>query len=193
MSAKHLDPRVKRTQAAFQQALLSLLQQKHFEQIRIKEIAETAGFSRHAFYSHFESKEALLFSYFDDVFKKIGRLFLADYQAQEAVALFDIIQRSFDVWREHAVMLEYVLQVGRQDQIIERFRKHFELILEIYLRSRQKQAPSQALRSYLISYVVGGWFSLIKQWTFEGMQHDSATMTQLLLDVSPVSLLIGDD
>lgn len=192
MSVEKIDPRIKRTQLAFQKALLELLKVKPIEQIRIKEIAAHAGFSRHAFYSHFDSKEALLFSYADDLFAEIAELVRGGYEGAENLEFFELFRKSFDLWREHAEMLKYALQVDKKDLAAMRFRKHSEVIIALYLESRNRPAPDNLLQDYVLEFTIGGWFMLIDKWVREGMIQDSATMAQLLIDVTPLALLIGE-
>ena len=170
-----------------------LLQEKPFEQIRIKEVAQQAGFSRHAFYSHFDSKEALLFSYVDDLFRKIADLVCDGYEGKEKVELYELLKRSFDLWRDHAEMLQYVMQVDNKDLVLARFRRHTAIIIELYLQNRRTTPPDHELEAYVLEYATGGLFELIKRWANEGMVHDSAKMAQLLLDVMPLDLLVGEE
>jgi AcrR family transcriptional regulator len=55
-----LDPRIKRTRQALEQAFLAALAEKGFQAISVQEIAERAGVNRATFYAHFEDKYALL-------------------------------------------------------------------------------------------------------------------------------------
>lgn len=66
MTATQVDRRVRRTRQRLKQALLELVNQKPFEAISIREIADRADVGRSTFYSHFSTKEELLFSGFED-------------------------------------------------------------------------------------------------------------------------------
>lgn len=54
------DPRAVRTRAGLQQAFKDLLDEKPFHKITVTDIAEQAGFARHTFYNHYETKEDIL-------------------------------------------------------------------------------------------------------------------------------------
>src|ERR1700685_4317633 len=58
--AENLDPRIRRTRLALQQALGRLLETKEFDAISVQEIAEAAGVNRATFYDHYTDKFALL-------------------------------------------------------------------------------------------------------------------------------------
>ena len=60
------DLRIKRTQRAIKDAFYSLVEEKGFEHITVKDITERAMISRNTFYLHYEDKYDLLnkISYF---------------------------------------------------------------------------------------------------------------------------------
>ena len=57
---RNLDPRIRRTRLALQQALAKLLQEKEFDKISVQDITETATVNRATFYDHYTDKFALL-------------------------------------------------------------------------------------------------------------------------------------
>lgn len=57
---KKMDPRVKRTRALLQQALMKLIKEKPFDRITVQDIANRAELNRATFYAHFEDKHGLL-------------------------------------------------------------------------------------------------------------------------------------
>lgn len=58
--AETVDPRIRRTRLALQQALSKLLETKEFDAISVQEIAEAAAVNRATFYDHYTDKFALL-------------------------------------------------------------------------------------------------------------------------------------
>jgi AcrR family transcriptional regulator len=59
------DRRVRRTHRRLKEALLELIEERDFDRITVEDITERADVARSTFYSHFGSKEELLFSGFD--------------------------------------------------------------------------------------------------------------------------------
>lgn len=66
MSRNRLDRRVRRTRTRLKEALLELLDETSYEAITIRDLTDRADVGRSTFYSHYDSKEDLLFSGFDD-------------------------------------------------------------------------------------------------------------------------------
>jgi AcrR family transcriptional regulator len=65
--AKRRDRRVERTQQLLKETLLSLIREKGFEGLTVQEIIDRANVGRATFYAHFDNKDDLLLSGFDEV------------------------------------------------------------------------------------------------------------------------------
>jgi AcrR family transcriptional regulator len=64
---KGRDRRIERTQQLLRAALRSLIQEKGFEVLTVQEIIDRANVGRATFYSHFDNKDDLLVSGFEDL------------------------------------------------------------------------------------------------------------------------------
>lgn len=69
MNAKNKSPdrRVQRTRDALRDALISLLEERGWDDINIQDLCERANVGRSTFYLHFQNKEELLVGGFDDL------------------------------------------------------------------------------------------------------------------------------
>jgi AcrR family transcriptional regulator len=65
--AKKPDRRVQRTEQLLRGALLSLIQEKDFETLSVQDIIDRANVGRATFYAHFDNKDDLLVSGFDNL------------------------------------------------------------------------------------------------------------------------------
>lgn len=65
MAHKRPDRRVGRTRRRLKEALLELIRERRYDAITIEDITARADVGRSTFYSHFDSKEDLLFAGFD--------------------------------------------------------------------------------------------------------------------------------
>jgi len=67
MSHGNTDLRVLKTKKSIYEALLHLMEQHAFEEIKVSEICEDAMINRSTFYAHFEDKYALFDSFINDL------------------------------------------------------------------------------------------------------------------------------
>jgi AcrR family transcriptional regulator len=65
--AKGQDRRVHRTQRLLREALVALIREKGFEALTVQDIFDRANVGRATFYAHFDNKEDLLVSGFDEL------------------------------------------------------------------------------------------------------------------------------
>lgn len=65
MAQRRTDRRIQRTKRRLHEALLGLIDKKRYAAISIREITQAADVGRSTFYSHFKSKEELLFLAFE--------------------------------------------------------------------------------------------------------------------------------
>lgn len=93
------DPRALRSSAAMRAALLTLLEQKPFDQITIREIAATAGIGYATFFRHHPSKEALLDHLAADEIERLVTLALPALQASDSRASCRTLCRYIDTHR----------------------------------------------------------------------------------------------
>ena len=67
MEARKDGRRVQRTQQLLRASLVSLIEEKGFEALTVQDIIDRANVGRATFYAHFDNKEDLLVSLFDEV------------------------------------------------------------------------------------------------------------------------------
>lgn len=72
MATRHPDRRVRRTKQRLKDALMGLLAQRDYDEITIRDLTRRADVGRSTFYSHFASKEELLFSGFDEWLRSVA-------------------------------------------------------------------------------------------------------------------------
>jgi AcrR family transcriptional regulator len=174
------DPRSIRARKAITQALIDLLKVKPYGKITITDISESAGFARHTFYNHYETKEELLNSIIDSI---LGEYFAemgpwnAIMRSPEKYQQF--MQRFFEVWRAHAEVVEIFKSVDIDCLLINRLKAHFT---EYYLERGNQEITGMGMdmAHYLINFNAYSFAAILRQWFQDVMKYSPEIMGQFL-------------
>jgi AcrR family transcriptional regulator len=167
MGARKNDRRVLRTQQLLRAALLSLVEEKGFEELTVQDIIDRANVGRATFYAHFDNKEDLLVSGFDGL-----RLALRDLQIQARSRGGDSDEQLFSFSHEmFAHIAEYrkvframvgkpsgaLVQQLLQKIVVDLVRDDLKAL---WVRRGHRSAPAEAV----VQFVTGGLFGLGMLW-----------------------------
>jgi len=178
----HMDPRVRRTRLLLQESLLELLKTKTLNKIQIKQITENADISRHAFYTHFESKEDLLFSYCDDFIMPLKDAAFLKANHTGNLDLASLLTAMFEHWQAHKQVLKWVMQVENKDLFINRLQESVIAITEQWLQHLDVELHSR--QDYIIDFVTGGVYMLLRRWLKDDMSPSASEIGYLTYQLS---------
>ena len=169
------DARVRRTQHRLRDAIVSLIHEKSYPAIAVKEILERADVGRSAFYAHFSNKDALLASGIEQMLHAT-----APREVSRALAPFGkVLSFSFPVFDyiggcRHAVDAK----MGRKGRTI--LHQHLRRVLRNRIRDDVRQAleagngaASLIPADLAVEYIVTT-FILILNWWVESRSPLSA-------------------
>ena len=176
---KKEDRRVRRTRKLLQSALIQLLRKKPLSKIHIKEIVEVADVSRPTFYQHFDTKEKLLFSHFDDLIETIHEVVFTQAREGETVDMLRLLTVSYGQWQLHNEELQWVLQVENKDLLISSLYTHFATLKREIDKHEPLDESSVAYEDYILGFVSGGAYMLLKMWLDNGMRESAEEMAHL--------------
>ncbi len=165
--AKKADRRIERTQQLLRGALFSLIQEKGFEALSVQDIIDRANVGRATFYTHFDNKQDLLVSGFDDL-----RASLKERQREALTRGASVDERVFAFSQEmfaHANDHREIFQamVGKESGAAIQRLLH-KLLVDL-VRDDVKAAvprndggsvPTEAL----VQFIGGGLFGLLMWW-----------------------------
>ena len=165
--ARKLDRRVQRTQQLLREALVSLIQEKGYEALSVQDIIDRANVGRATFYSHFDNKEDLLVSGFDEL-----RASLRERQREALARQAGLEERvlgfSYEMFA-HANEYRSVFQamVGRRSHAIVQ-QLLFKILLDLIRNDLQATVPRVRARSIqveaLAQFITGALFGLMTWW-----------------------------
>lgn len=141
------------------EALYSLLENKHFSEITVKDITEKAGVSRLTFYRNFETKEDIIRYHMKCGFEE----YLQELENNKIISLQDMITLCFRYWEQRK---EEIIMLSSQNMswlLREPFEEFLNKILEC-IEFKEKYTYFQ------VQFLIGGMFSNMIAWVND--RHD---------------------
>jgi AcrR family transcriptional regulator len=165
--AARKDRRVERTRQLVRAAFRSLLEEKGYETLTVQEIIDRANVGRATFYAHFENKDELFASGFDEL--------RASLRARQRAALSrggNIGERVFGFTHEmfvHANEYRAVFQamIGKQSGVVVQRLLHkllVDLVRDDVKAATDRGATSAATIDAAAQFITGGLFGLLVWW-----------------------------
>ncbi|ACT04649.1 TetR/AcrR family transcriptional regulator [Paenibacillus sp. JDR-2] len=179
--SKAVDRRVIRSREALKQALLTLMKQKDFDDISITEIVELANYNRGTFYSHYESKEALLDDIIHGLIGELLQSFRAPYENEEYFRIHELPAHSVKIFehiQQHAELYTLLLKSNAHSHLRE---KMFVAIQQIS-RDELEHPTLEGINAELLSvYSNHALLGLIFYWIENGLPYSPAYMQEQLV------------
>lgn len=154
--ARPNDARALRSRVALQEALLSLVGEKPFEQVSIKEITTRAGVSYPVFFRRYENKEQLLNDIAETEVQRLLALTLPVFDADEGNASIQILCRYI---ADHRTLWTQLLTGGAGSAMREEFKR-----IARETGNTRSQVNPWLPRDLAPSFVVSGLFEILAWW-----------------------------
>ena len=159
------DRRIQKTTNLLREALVSLIAEKPYDSIVVKEILDRANVGRSTFYTHFRDKDDLLIGCIHDMLGRVPAPTRSPGKGQEWVLWFSL--PVFDHHYRHAHA--WGDRIGPRGRAIlhEHLRRVLtEIITEAITKSdlRSGRQPARQIPSELISSYIASTFVLVLNW-----------------------------
>jgi AcrR family transcriptional regulator len=165
--AKKTDRRVDRTQQLLRGALFSLVREKGFEALTVQDIIDRANVGRATFYTHYDNKQDLLVSGFDDLrasLKERQRQALSRGTSVEE-RIFAFSQEMFAHANEHREIFQAM--VGKESGAAIQRLLH-KLLVDLVREDVKATIPrgdgSSIPTEALVQFIGSGLFGLLMWW-----------------------------
>ena len=187
MAEKELDKRVERSRRLLINALLELMKDHPYNKISVAHIAEKSGVARPTFYLHFHSKDDLLIAYIDEMFEK----FYAEidgYITQRKDADPVIATIMFRQWSDNAEFAHFLVQTDIDSLMLDQFKNYIARVVERFMTAHSVQNKA-GLLPYVVDFLAGASFMVIKRWVREGLVETPEVMGELYASLVRPGLL----
>jgi len=171
--SKKIDPRVKRSRLFLQNALISLIAEKGFEEITVQEITKKADLNRATFYLHFQDKNDLLEQSIREMLDELVYTLTTRKVASTKEFLFLLF--------EHIAMHSEFYRVMLGKKGVSGFTSRLKEVLKeaFYNGLLRAQPDDQKLlipREILINYITSAHIGVILNWLENDMSYSPSYM-----------------
>lgn len=178
--------KLNRAQKCFIDALLSLMDQKAYQDITVQELSETAQYDRRTYYRYFSCKEDILRLYCAHILNEMALLM----SEEGTLSLHSGVLAYFSFWEKYT---EFLRLLGRNDLLHFMAAQHDELLYEYVGKSIQPDIPAnleaaQPLSRYSFYFTSGGLWNTLVHWVNE---EPDRTPEELTAYVVKTFVMIG--
>ncbi|MBP7757533.1 MAG: TetR/AcrR family transcriptional regulator [Anaerolineaceae bacterium] len=176
------DRRILRTRLAIRNALVSLIEEKNFNDLTIRDLAERAHINRGTFYLHYRDKQDLLDQTEQEIIEDFRAMasqinpeeLLAHQQADQPLPAMVTF---FTYFRENAAALRAILGVRGAIAFQMKIKQAIEENLyQTRFFARLQEQISQIPGRYLVSYTVSAHLGVAQTWLENGCQETPEEM-----------------
>ena len=179
-----MDRRQQKTRAAIFQAFNNLLEVKHFNKITVQEILDGANIGRSTFYSHFETKDALLKEMCTEIFDHIFSHELHSEMTHDFSSSDHGLQEKITHLLYHLKDNEgNVLGVlsGESGELFMRyFKEYLVTMFEQYPECIREDVP----RKFALNHLVGSLAEAVKWWIGNRMEMSPEKLAEYYLKLT---------
>lgn len=190
---EYVDPRILRTRKILLDSLVSLIIEKGFDAVSVKDIADRAMVNRTTFYNHFEDKTDLLERGMEEVLDNLRDLDSTP-NPDAAAALQDDPPQALVAMFRHVAANEkfYAAMLGPNGVpgFAARLRKDSEVIIRErleFLASRSREKPSVPLE-IAIQYAVSSYTGIVSWWLEQHMPYSPEEIARYYIRLNVAGL-----
>ncbi|PCS00870.1 TetR/AcrR family transcriptional regulator [Lactococcus fujiensis] len=173
------DPRKDKTKIALRNAMISLLQEKPFDQISTTELVKTAGVSRSGFYTHYQDKYDMIEAYQRTLFNTIQYVFEKNNGNLHATLLetYEFLERN----KIYAALLSENGSKEIHQFILQKLK---DLLADsIFPHNPRHHDVGKLGAIYGSTYFANAVFGVTQAWIRRNNKETPAQITELLLEL----------
>ncbi|MGI6552431.1 MAG: TetR family transcriptional regulator [Clostridia bacterium] len=186
----NVDRRIMRTKKAIREALITLIEEKGFDALSVKDITSRANINRGTFYLHYKDKYDLLDRTVEEVIHDIESILLeittlADIDVVNGKPPLSIVVKLFDYFKANAPLMQAILTTKGNNALqipIKKTMWHhlFEKNRAPFLKKEKLLVPAE----YLIFYIAAAHFGVIQEWLDRGCREAPEVMAKILTNIT---------
>lgn len=180
-----MDRRQKKTREAIFSAFISLLSKKHFNQITVGEIIDTANIGRATFYAHFETKDFLLKELCEELFCHIfdsteeghehhHHIFDCDAPASVILHLLQHLQKNDNNILE-------LLSCENNELFVRYFKENLKALIKYQLHLFEDKKPPALPENFWVNHICTTFVETVRWWLDNGKKESPETLAEYFI------------
>ena len=161
------------SEALIVEALLSLMREKPYKNIRVTDLSARAGLSRRTFYRHFKTVGEVMDFYLQSICEEFIAFAAAYPEAQKNLS--SVVFVHFAFWERHK---DFLLLLNDNDLL-------YKMVQGFTLRIHTKMMPNinSAEDKYVYNFIVGGQWNLLVKWVKDGAVATPKEMSKIAIKI----------
>lgn len=156
-------------------ALLSLIMEKDYTKITIKEICKKADLSRQTFYNFFEQKDDIIRFWFRERYKII----LSKYESSKKLDIKDITDVFADFLNENQEVLKFIINQELENIIADEISK----LIPAFAAKVIENIEQKHTCKYVNAFFTGALTQILICWFKDEQKLSKEELSELLLDL----------
>lgn len=162
-ASKNLDPRIQRTRASLQDALLTLCKKRDLDEVTISEVVEAAGVNRTTFYQHYPDIDTLLADALDCIAEEAHAQLELELPYLDEGGPRELIAKYLGHVYENAALYRKVFSDTGSPVIVARLTDRVSTIAESGLRATKPEALNLPIEIAAAS-LAGSFVGIVRAW-----------------------------
>lgn len=173
-AVRKTDRRVRRTRDALGNALMQLMNEQPFDDIKVQHVLDRAGVGRSTFYTHFRDKNDLFVSDVDEFFEGMSTLLSRRREASDRVAP---VREMFAHLAEVRKFYDALVASGKIHDLMQLAQGHFARGIERRLSELPRsRGIAGEQRPAIATALAGSLLSLMTWWINRGVRESPQQM-----------------
>lgn len=171
------NPIVMRSKAQLLQALLTLMEEKNFYKITVKELTKRAELDRKTFYRHFQTKEDVLFWHMEEACEN----YLTKLQALSQFNSYTVSEAYFSVCFEYMTFFKILNKNNLLGIMFTKFDNYLSTLNQFFSNHPSYRNKSE----YELYYQSGGFWNVTQHWIEKGAIESIEEMALITSQIMP--------
>ncbi len=167
MKEQKKDRRVRRTQKLLKDSLISLMQEKEFKNITVKDVTERADINRGTFYLHYTDTYDLLQKIQEDVLSDFEEMIAFRKESGCPDSLLSVLMPIIEYVSDNSAVCHIFFEITASNEFFGRYRSLlFENGKERIMVMFPNAQPDQI--KYYFDFITYGIIGMLHQWYMNG-------------------------